>query len=223
VNPTLAGVALAVAAGTVIAASAREPRAAFIGLALALGLGPFLADPLPGPAVLGARVVSGILVVYLLRAVSTGEDGRGLGSRVGWPAEAVLALAAAVAGVALAATLAGLGPGAPTPGSPTSPLDVLTPAALALAAGLASIGAGFAPAFLAAGSPRTTIGLLLMVQGVVLARTGVAGPPGDLEQLGIVGLTLAVGAAGGMIAILERRPHGRNPVGEPEAAETEAR
>lgn len=220
-NPTLAGAALAVAAGTVIAVSAREPRAAFLGLALALGLGPFLAEPLPAPAVVGARVVTGILVVHLLRAVSVGGRGGGLGSRLGWPAESLIAVASAVAGIAVAASLGSLAPGA-APGPAPTPFDLLTPAALALAAGLASIVVGLAPAFVADGPLRTTIGLLVVIQGVVLARTGVAGPPGDLEQLGINGLALAVGAAGALMAMAERWSTASTSPLELEAIEMEA-
>jgi hypothetical protein len=218
-NPILAGVALAVTAGAVIAASAREARAAYIGLVLALGLGPFIADPLPGPAVLGARVVTGILVVYLLRAVSTGADVRGLGSRIGWPAEAMLASAAGIAGVAIAEGLASLQPGAPGPIQ--GPLDALTPSALTLAAGLAAIAVGLTPAFLARTSLRSVIGLLLVLQGVVLARTGIAGTPEELEQLGVDGLVLAVGIAGALIATLERR--GGSYMTAPHAAAPDAR
>jgi hypothetical protein len=202
-NPTLAGVALAVTAGAVIAASAREARAAYLGLALALCLGPFLADPLPGPAILGARVVTGILVVYLLRFVSGGADARGFGSRLGWPAEAVFAAAAAIAGVALAGSLASLGPGDAVP-APTIP-DALTPAALALATGFACISLGFTPALLSRIPTRTVVGLLLVAHGLVLARTGLAGPPGELEQLAVAGVLLAIGAAGTVIAAFERR------------------
>ncbi len=204
-NPILAGLALAVTVGTVIAVSAREARAAFIGLAVAIGLGPFLADPLPAPAVLAARVVTGILVVYLLRATWAGDSVRGLGSRLGWPAEAVLAAGAAVAGIALAAGLASLQAGPLSPESGSNLLDTLTPSAVALATGLASVALGLAPALLSRSSLPTTIGLLLMVQGVVLARTGIAGPPGEFEQLGINGLVLAVGAAGALLAIVARR------------------
>jgi hypothetical protein len=202
VNPLLAGVALAVTAGAVIAASAREARAALIGLALALGLGPFLAEPLPGPALLGERVVTGILVAFVLWAVSGTVDVRGLGSRIGWPAEAALALAAATAGVAIVASLDSLQPGLSE--SITGPL-ALTPSGLTLGTGLALVTIGLAPAFLARVSLRTTIGLLLVTQGVVLARTGIAGAPGDLEQLGVDGLLLAVGAAGALIAAADRR------------------
>lgn len=203
-NPALAGVALAVTAGAVIAASSREARAALVGLVLTLGLGPFLADPLPGPAVAGARVVTGILVAYLLWAVSAGDEVRGLGSRIGWPAETFLALGVAIAGVAMASGLETLAPGGPgRPGG--GPLDALTPAALALGAGLASLVVGLAPALVGRHALRTAIGLLLVVQGVVLARTGIAGPPGELEQLGIDALVLAVGASAALIAFIERR------------------
>lgn len=202
-NPTLAGVALAVTAGAVIAVSAREARAACIGLALALGLGPLLADPLPGPAVLGARVVTGILVVYLLRAVTAGTDVRGLGSRIGWPAESMLAAAAGIAGIAIAASLASLQPGSGGPAG--DPLDALTSSAVILAAGLAAIAVGLTPAFLARDPLRSVIGLMLLLLGIVLARTGMAGPPGELEQLGVDGLLLAVGAAGAVITALDQR------------------
>jgi hypothetical protein len=204
-NPALAGVALAVTAGAVIAASSREARAALVGLVLTLGLGPFLTDPLPGAAVVGARVVTGILVAYLLWAVSAGDEVRGLGSRIGWPAETLLALGVAIAGVAMASGLEALAPGAPGGAGGGGPLDALTPPALALGAGLASLVVGLAPALVGRHALRTAIGLLLVVQGVVLARTGIAGPPGELEQLGIDGLVLTVGAAAALIAFIERR------------------
>lgn len=203
-NPALAGVALAVTAGAVIAASSREARAALVGLVLALGLGPFLTDPLPGPAVLGARVVTGILVAYLLWAVS-GDDPHGLGSRLGWPAESILAAGVVIAGIAMAGSLEALDASGPGRSDSAGLLDALSPAALALGAGLASIVVGLAPALLGRWALRMAIGLLLVVQGVVLARTGIAGPPGELEQLGIDGLLLAIGTSAALIALIERR------------------
>lgn len=202
-SPILAGVALAVTAGAVIAVSSSEARAVLIGVALALGLGPFLAEPLPGPALLGARVVTGIFIAYLLWAVGGMAEVRGLGSRLGWPAEATLALAAGAAGIAISGSLNSLQPGLTEPIAGL--LDALTPSALALGTGLALVVIGLAPAFLARVPLRTAIGLLLVTQGVVLARTGIAGPPGDLEQLGANALLLAVGIAGALIAAGEDR------------------
>ena len=212
-SPILAGVALAVAAGAVIAASAREARAALIGVALALGLGPFLADPLPAPALLGASVVTGILVAYVLWAVPGSAGLRGLGSRFGWPAEATLALAAAASGVVIAGSLASLEPGLSEPS--VGPLDALTPSALILGTGFALIAVGLAPAFLARVPFRAAIGLLLVTQGVVLVRIGIAGVPGDLEQLAADALLLAVGVAGALLAAGEGRmtPAGNPPDG----------
>ena len=68
-----------------------------------------------------------------------------------------------------------------------------------------SITAGIAPALLGQRALRTGIGLLLLVQGVVLAGIAVSGPPGDLEQLGIDGFILTLGAAVAMLATIERR------------------
>ncbi len=202
-SPILAGAALVVAAGAVIAASAREARAALIGIALVLGLGPFVAEPLPGPALLGVRVVTGILVAYLVWAVAGAAEVRGLGSRIGWPAEATLGLAAAIAGAALAGSLASLQPGLLEPAE--RPAFAITSSGLVLGAGFALIAIGLAPAFLARVPLRATIGLLLVAQGVVLARTGIAGAPDDLEQLGVDGLILAIGFAGTLVAAFGRR------------------
>jgi hypothetical protein len=217
-SPALAGVALAVTVGAVIAASSREARAALIGLVIALGVGPFLTEPLPGTAVLGARVITGILVVYLLRAASAGGEVPGQPSRLGWPSGALLTVAAAVAGIALARSLAELQPIGAGPDPSAGLLDLLTPSALALAAGLGSFVIGLGPAFLSHHALRATVGLLLVVQGVVLTRTGLAGPPGELEQLGIDGLLLAVGVGGALLAILERRGSAEPPGTDPHPA-----
>ena len=99
VNPALAGVALAVVLGAVVATSARNarhrrprPRLRLIGAA-------FVADPLPDSLGLAARLVGTVLGGYLLwiaapraRAPATG------GSRLGWPAELLIAAGAAVVG-----------------------------------------------------------------------------------------------------------------------------
>ena len=215
---TLAGVALAVTVGAVIAASSREARAALIGLVIALALGPFLTEPLPGIAVLGARVITGILVVYLLWAASGGAEVPGQPSRIGWPSGALLTLAAGIAGIALASSLAELQPIGPGPDADAGLSALLTPSAVALAAGLGCFVIGLGPAFLGRHGLRAAIGLLLVVQGVVLARTGLAGPPGELEQLGIDGLVLAVGVGGALLAILERRA-----AAEPTGADTAPR
>ena len=219
-NPVLAGVALVVAAGAVIAVSAREARAGLIGLAVTLVIAPFLAEPEPALTTLAARVVGAALTAYLLRAASSkvrdedrakvpgaGDDSPA-GSRLGWPAEAAFALTAGIIGANVAAGMATLVPGGP--GFEAGDLAALVaPAAVASAAGFALVVLGLVPTFTGAGALATTTGALILFQGVFLVRTGLAGPPGDLEQLAGVALLVGLGAAGAMLMAAEsRRPTG---------------
>ena len=77
-NPALAGVALAVVIGAVVAASAHRARTAILGLIVTL--------------------VGALLAGYLLWIATRGHNVRTAGSRVGWPTEAFVAAAAAVVG-----------------------------------------------------------------------------------------------------------------------------
>ena len=98
VNPALAGVALAITVGAIVAVSVRDARTAVLGLAVVLVGAPFLADPMADATALAARVVAAVLAVYLLWiAVRDGECGTG-GSHLGWAAEALVAAAAAIVG-----------------------------------------------------------------------------------------------------------------------------
>ncbi len=223
-NPILVGVALAVTAGSVIAISARDARTALVGLAVALGVAPFLGDPLPQVTTMAARVVGAALAAYLLRAavaVAPPAPARGprppSGSRIGWPTEALLSAAAWIVAISLARGLADLGPNGPASDSDDL-LGYLTPAAVVAAAGLASIIVAIVPAFAGRNALGTTIGSLILIQGVLLFRIGVAGPPGDLEQLGGVVLLLAIGVAGAWLIGAE----GRRTLGRPEGLEMAA-
>ena len=60
-NPALAGVALAVVVGAVVAGSARDARTAIFGLVIVLLGAPFLADPTAAPLGLTARLVGVVL------------------------------------------------------------------------------------------------------------------------------------------------------------------
>ncbi len=203
----LAGVALAVTAGAVIAISARETRAGLVGLAIALGAAPFLAAPLPSVSTLAMRVIGAALAAYLVRAAVASEPGlparpwgepTRAGSLIGWPAEGLLAIGAWIVGVGVSARLEALSPTGP--GIPAGDvLGLLTPAALATGAGLASIVVGLMAAIAARDALRTTIGALILAQGLLLVRVGVAGAPSDLEQLAGVALLLAIAIAGGVL------------------------
>jgi hypothetical protein len=98
VNPALAGVALAVVVGAVVAGSARNARTAIFGLVVTMIGVPLVADPSAAPLGLAARLVAAILAGYLLWIATRGHHVRTAGSRVGWPTDAFLAAAAAVVG-----------------------------------------------------------------------------------------------------------------------------
>lgn len=205
------GVAFAVTAGAVVAVSARDARTALVGLAVALSAAPFLADPMPPLPTLAARVVGAALAAYLVRAAvspaGSDSEARGLdsihtGSRAGWPTESLLAVAAWIVGLSVSTHLEGLNPvGAGV--SPSDALGALNAASLATGAGLAAIVIAMVPALGAGHGFRTAVGLLVLIQGVVLFRTGVAGAPGDLEQLAGLALLVVAAIAGSVLIVLE--------------------
>ena len=186
-NPALAGVALAVIIGAIVAVSAREARTAVLGLAVTMIAAPAMADPVTATTGMAARVVAAVLAVYLLwMAVRDGEAPTG-GSRLGWAAEAALALAAAVVGFdqhGLGA--AGLGP------------------PLAQAAGFALAALAIAPLITGRDVLRVGIGLLLLMQGALLVAVGLDGTPSALEQLVTAGLIVGLGGAVAVLATAAR-------------------
>ena len=97
-NPALAGVALAVVVGALVAGSARNARTAILGLVVTMVGASALADPLPASLGLAARLVAAILAGYLLWVATRGTGLRTGGSLVGWPTDAFLAAAAAIVG-----------------------------------------------------------------------------------------------------------------------------
>jgi len=165
VNPALAGVALAVVVGGLVAASARHARTAVLGLLVVLVAAPFVADPLPAMAPLLARIVGAVLGGYVLWVAARGPWTRTGGSPVGWPTDAFLAAAAAVVG------FGSHGLGAPTTG----------PAA-ASAAGFALAALAVLPVVTGRDILRVGIGLALLLTGALLVRVGLGGTPDAVEQ-----------------------------------------
>lgn len=183
-NPILAGVALAVVAGSVAAVSTRDARTSILALALVLVVSPLVADPLAGPVGLAARLVGGVLAAYLLwivvrdrpaSRVGRAETG---GSRIGWPAEILVAASAAVVG------FAAHGLGAPALGP-----------ALGSATGFAVAALAVAPVVTGRDVLRVGIGLLLLLDAGLLVRAALGGTPGPLEQLLSAGLVAGLGGA----------------------------
>jgi hypothetical protein len=182
VNPALAGVALAVVVGAVVAVSARNARTAIFGLVVTMVGAPLLADPIAEPLALAARLVGAVLAGYLLWIAARGERVRTGGSRVGWPTEAFLAAGAAAVGYG------SQGLGAPAVGP-----DV------AAAAGFALAALSMLPVVTGRDVLRVGLGLALLLTGALLVRTSLGGTPDALEELLTAGL---VATLGGAVAVL---------------------
>jgi hypothetical protein len=211
-SPGLVAVVLIVCAGAVVAVSTRDWGAAAIGLAVALVASALLSDPLPSVTILGVRVVAGLLVAAILRAALPG--GPRQPSPLGWPAEALIATAGAVAGLGLAVGLAQLAAatgapvGIPGPVGPPGPTgaagaggDVtITARALIVAAGGALLALGIAPLAHGQAGGRRAVGLVLVTQAVLLLRLGIAGPAVELEEIARAALLVVTGATGAVIA-----------------------
>jgi hypothetical protein len=202
VSIALAAIAVAVGAGGVIAVSSRDLRAALNGLAVMLVGSTLIVDPLPSPATLGVRIVGALLVVTILRArlPDTPSD-VDPGSRFGWPAESLIACAAALGGIGIALGLAAT-PSAALGAAPAPPVDAATVAAGIVGTGtaIALFAIGATPAAYGRSGARRALGLVIVVQAAILLRVGLAGPPDDFEQIAVVGLLLAAGVAGAALA-----------------------
>jgi hypothetical protein len=190
----VAAVALAVGAGSVVAVSVRDVRAAFVGLAIALVGSALLVDPLPGPATLGVRMVGALLVVAVLQtSLPDRRTAVEAGSTFGWPAETLIATAAALGGIGVAVGLAGAGGAEGTSGSSAG---VLTGANVVAAMAVALLTIGSAPAAFGRSGARRAIGLVLVAQAAVLLLAGLAGASSDFGQVAVVVLLLGCAATG---------------------------
>lgn len=198
-NPILAGVALAVVAGAVVAVSTREARVAVLALAVTLILSPLLADPIASPVGMAARLVGSLLAAYLLWIAVRERPSLGPvasptalgavtgGSRIGWPAEVLVAAAAAVVG------FAGHGLGAPALGPE-----------LASAAGFAIAALAMAPLITGRDLLRLGMGLFLLLDAGLLVRVALGGTPSPLEHLLTSGMLVALGGTLAALTVAAR-------------------
>ncbi len=187
-NPALVGIAGVTIAGAVLAVSAREPRGTLLGLLVVLLASPLIATPWPGPLPILARVAAALLATRLIVVGLRGEGELvGDGSRIGWPAEALAAAAAAVAGFASHGLgAAGLGP----------------PEAQAAGFALGALAA--APLVTGRDVLRLGVGSLLLLQSALLVRQALDAPATDGEQLVISLLTIGLGGAVAVIVAAAR-------------------
>ena len=203
----LVAIVLVICAGAVIAVSTRESGAAAIGLAISLVAAALLVEPLPSAPILGVRIMAALLVATIIRIALRGAPRQP--SPLGWPAEAFLATAGAIAGLGLAVGLsalavAGVPPGAPVPTLPSGPeipgSVVITTMALTVAAGTGLLAIGIAPLVHGRAGPRRAIGLVLVTQAVLLIRIGIAGPSVELEEIARAALLVVSAATGAALA-----------------------
>jgi len=191
--------------GAVVAASAREGRVAVLGLAVVLVAAPLVMDPLPSVTVLAIRLTGSVLAAYLIHAALRSEPST-LGTHLGWPVQALAAIAAGVVGFGIAAEaalgLVGLGAETDPAGGATV---VYRPAALALhlgvAAGAATIVLSIEPIVAARDSLRLGIGLLLALTGLTVIREALVGPAGGLEHIVIAATIAAIAAATAVVCL----------------------
>jgi hypothetical protein len=207
----LIAIVLAIGAGAVVAVSTREPAAAAIGLTVALVGSALLSDPLPSPAILGARFAAALLSASLIRWAAVG--GPRQYSPLGWPAEAFLATAGAIAGLGVALGLDSIAAGAGgqlgggggidgpgLPGLGPDRAELLTSMALIVAGGAGLLAVSAAPLVHGEPGTRRAIGLVLVTQAVLLLRIGLAPAPTELEEIARAALLVAVAASGAALA-----------------------
>jgi hypothetical protein len=197
VNVALAVVAGVAVGGAVLAVSTSDVRATVLGVLVVLLAAPLIASPWPGPAAILARVAAALLATRLLMIGLRGETATSA-TRIGWPAEALAAAAAAVVGYGSHGLgAAGLGP------------------AEAQAAGFALAALAITPLVIGRDVLRLGVGSLLVVMAALLVRVGLDRAVGDGEQLVISLLTIGLGGAVGVIAAAARAAGGLELAGGP--------
>ncbi len=201
-NPGLAALAVAVVAGGIIAVSTRESRVAVLGLTLCAVTAPLIGDPLPELLPLAVRVIAAMLAGYLLW-IAVRQNPPTRGSRLGWPVESLVAVAAGIAGFGAIRFVTG----GDDPGDLPALLVERGPRE-ALAAGTALAVTAAAPILVGRDVLRLGIGLSLGVLAAQLLRVGLAGNPSSLEHIVTAGLTVAVAAAVATLAAQALRSTG---------------
>jgi hypothetical protein len=183
VSPFQLGAALGIVAGAIVALSARDTRLMLAGLVVALGLSPLLADPLPSPIAVAARLVAALLSAQLLFIGLRGSPARTRAADLGPLSTALAAAAACVVGYSTS------GVGSPANGP-----------ALATAAGFGLATLAIGPLLLGRDVLRVGLGMILLVTAAELVRAGLAGTPGPLEQVASAAATVAILAATAALA-----------------------
>ncbi len=203
--------AAAVVGGAVISVSTRGPRLAVLGLLVALLAAPFVADPLPDLRGIAARIAGATMAAYVLLIAVRGNAEPTTGSRGGWPADALLAVTAALAAGAAAAgwDVAGSLGGGPPGGAGSIEGAIPAPFLPAIAAGGAVLALAAGPVGFARDPLRLTIGLCLGMLGLTLIQAALDGPPSAFTDLCVAVLLATIAGGGALLSRASRRPERR--------------
>jgi hypothetical protein len=185
--------------GGVAAVAANTPRAAVLGLLLALAGAAYVVEPVPGPLALGVRLAGTTLGAYLVWIALRRAPGALPASSAGWAGSVVIAVAGFAAGFLAAGTLgvalAGGSPEGPGTGGIAAALieGSLVPRA-ALGAAFALVALGLPQVVLARDTLRLGVGLMLLLAATGLASNALYGLPDPVEDLSLAVLTAIAGA-----------------------------
>ncbi len=188
-TPVLVALAAIVVAGAVAAVAANTPRAAALGLLIALVGAGYVADPVPGPLGLGARLAGTTLGMFLVWIALRRAPAQMPASETGWYGSAAIAIAAGVAGWLAAGTLgasltgSGEGPGLARDIAAALRAGSPVPQA-AIAAALALAALAIPQLLLARDTLRLGVSLLLLVASAGLAGNALLGRLTDVQELG---------------------------------------
>jgi hypothetical protein len=189
-NPALAALAVLVAAGAVVAASARDARFSTGALTIALVAATFVAQPLPDAPQAAVRVVAALLAGYVLwiatRTYPVADE-----VTPAWTTTAVFAIAAGVVGLSSSILETPSGTGTGVTGLPQ---------AQAAAFALATVAA--VPVVSGRSAVRLAGGLLLAVASAALLAQGLGPILSGANQLAIAALTVAVAGSGAALEVL---------------------
>ena len=177
-NLALAAITAVVVGGAVVAVTARDARATLLGLLVVLLGSAVLADPLPGPLPIAARMASAFLACRLIAVTIRGDSVLTSGSLLGWPVDVLAAVAALLVGVG-------------THGLGATPAGPVTAQAAGFAVGVLAV----APIVSGRDVLRLGVGAMLLLVAASLVRVGLAGTPSDLEELVESGLVIGLGGA----------------------------
>ena len=205
-TPVQVFLAVAVVVGGVAAVAAVTPRLAVLGLLLALAGSAYVADPLPGPLGLGARLAGTTLGVYLIWIALRRAPAAMPAAATGWVGAAAIGVAAFAAGWLAAGTLAASlasgpaeGPGAGGVAAALSDGSLVSQAAVGAALALTVLAVP--QVLLARDILRLGVGLLLLLAAAGLLANGLGARLDDVAELG-AGLLVAFAGAG-VAAVIE--------------------